>query len=63
MSSSAPQRFDVCIVGGGPAGSITALQLALLGHRVCLFERSVFPRRQVGELLTRGIWPILDSLN
>jgi hypothetical protein len=63
MNSASPQQFDVCIVGGGPAGSIAALRLALLGHRVCLFERSVFPRRQVGESLTRGIRPILDSLN
>ena len=63
MNSASPQQFDVCIVGGGPAGSIAALRLALLGHRVCLFERSVFPRRQVGESLTKGIRPILDSLN
>jgi len=63
MSSPSPQRFDVCIVGGGPAGSIAALRLTLLGHRVCLIERSVFPRRQVGESLTRGIRPVLDSLN
>jgi flavin-dependent dehydrogenase len=63
MSSPSPQQFDVCIVGGGPAGSITALRLALLGHRVCLFERRTFPRQQVGESLTRGIYPILDALN
>jgi flavin-dependent dehydrogenase len=63
MSSQSPQQFDVCIVGGGPAGSIVALRLALLGHRVCLFERSTFPRRHVGESLTPGVWPILDSLN
>ena len=53
--------FDVCVLGGGPAGSITALRLASLGHRVCLVERSAFPRRHAGESLTKGIWPILDS--
>lgn len=63
MNSRSSQKFDVCIVGGGPAGSIAALRLALLGHHVCLIERSVFPRRHVGQSLTRGLRPILDSLN
>lgn len=54
--------FSVCVVGGGPAGSVTALRLARLGHRVCLVERCAFPRAHVGESLTRGVWPILDGL-
>ncbi len=29
---------DVCVVGGGPAGSIAARRLAELGHRVCLID-------------------------
>jgi flavin-dependent dehydrogenase len=55
-------ELDVCVVGGGPAGSITALRLATLGHRVCLVERQVFPRVHVGESLSPGIWPLLDSI-
>jgi len=58
--SEAP--FEVCVVGGGPAGSATALHLRKLGHRVCLVERSRFPRAHVGESLTKGIWPIFETL-
>jgi flavin-dependent dehydrogenase len=54
--------FDACVVGGGPAGSATAIRLAKLGHRVCLVERSKFPRSHVGESLTAGISPIFDLL-
>ncbi|MBV8102693.1 MAG: tryptophan 7-halogenase [Verrucomicrobia bacterium] len=54
-------ELDVCVVGGGPAGALAAFRLATLGHRVCLLERQVFPRPQVGESLSPGIWPLLDS--
>src|SRR4051812_30726999 len=55
-------RYDVCIVGGGPAGSVTALRLAKLGYRICVIERFMFPRPHVGESLTPGTYPILDVL-
>lgn len=35
-------RFDIVVLGGGPAGSIAARGLALLGHRVAMVTR---PRR------------------
>ena len=31
---------DVAVVGGGPAGALTAMRLAQLGHAVALFERA-----------------------
>jgi choline dehydrogenase-like flavoprotein len=34
----APGRFDVCIVGSGPAGLAVALTLAAKGHRVAVME-------------------------
>ena len=37
-------RWDVIIVGAGPAGSATALQLARAGVRVLLLDRARFPR-------------------
>ena len=37
-------RFDVIVVGAGPAGSTTAYRLARAGARVCLLDRARFPR-------------------
>ncbi len=53
---------DICVIGGGPAGAVTALRLAQLGLRVCLVERAAFPRQHVGESLTPSVWPILGML-
>ncbi len=38
------QRFDVLVVGGGPAGSATAHELARAGASVLLADRATFPR-------------------
>ncbi len=56
------RTWDVVVVGGGPAGSVVALRLAQLGHRVCLIERARFPRRALGESLTPGVLPMLESI-
>lgn len=56
------EETEICIVGGGPAGAVTALRLAQLGHSVQLLERASFPRPHVGESLAPGIWPLLDFL-
>jgi flavin-dependent dehydrogenase len=53
---------DICIIGAGPAGSALAARMAALGHRVCLVERSMFPRAHLGESLTPGVLPLLDVL-
>ena len=37
------ERFDVLVVGGGPAGAATAYWLARAGHAVCVVERKTFP--------------------
>ena len=45
--------FDAVIVGGGPAGAVTAAVLASLGHRVVLVERASGTRgRLCGEFLS-----------
>jgi geranylgeranyl reductase family protein len=38
------ERFDVAVVGAGPAGSVTALVLARAGARVALVDKAAFPR-------------------
>jgi flavin-dependent dehydrogenase len=52
-------NVDVCVIGGGPAGSTLASRLAQLGHAVCLVERTPFPRRRLGESLSPGVLPLL----
>ena len=54
---------DALIIGGGPAGSATAILLAKAGWRVTIVERKKFPRRKVcGEYLSATNWPLLKSL-
>jgi flavin-dependent dehydrogenase len=53
---------EICVLGGGPAGSAIARQLVLLGHDVCLIERVPFPRPHVGESLPARILPLLQVL-
>lgn len=36
-------HFDLCVIGGGPAGEKGAAQAAYFGKKVCLVERSVKP--------------------
>jgi geranylgeranyl reductase family protein len=38
------ERFDVAVVGAGPAGSVTAIHLARGGANVLLVDRARFPR-------------------
>jgi flavin-dependent dehydrogenase len=56
------ENFDIAILGAGPAGCCAALRLLTLGYQVVLIERRVFPRSQIGESLSPGIWDILDYL-
>jgi len=53
---------DVAVIGGGPAGSATALELARRGRDVLLFERTRFDGRRFGETLPPEINPLLRRL-
>lgn len=56
-------RFDVAIIGGGPAGSACAAACAKAGARTVLIEKTPFPRDKVcGDCLNPGCWPVLDRL-
>jgi geranylgeranyl reductase family protein len=56
------KRFDVLIVGSGPAGSIAALVLARGGARVALVDKAAFPRdKACGDLIgPRGVQLLRD---
>ncbi len=63
-------RYDVLVIGGGPAGASTAYWLARAGHDVLVVERKVFPRdktcgdgltpRAVHQLEEMGLAPELE---
>ncbi|WP_445368958.1 NAD(P)/FAD-dependent oxidoreductase [Methylomonas sp. BW4-1] len=60
MSQS--ERFDAAVIGGGPAGTSAAIILAKAGKHVVLFERSCFPRFQIGESLLPACWELWRRL-
>ena len=55
-------RFDVLVVGGGPAGSVAALVLARGGVRVALVDKATFPRdKACGDVIgPRGLQLLAD---
>jgi flavin-dependent dehydrogenase len=58
-----PARADVVVVGGGPAGSITAALLARDGHDVVILDRAEFPRSKAcGESINPGVVRELQEL-
>jgi menaquinone-9 beta-reductase len=54
---------EVIVVGGGPAGSATAMLLAQLGHDVMLLDKARFPRHKAcSEYINTGAVQALDDL-
>jgi flavin-dependent dehydrogenase len=47
MISAADERWDIVILGAGPAGSVAAFALARAGHTVLLVDKAKFPRPKV----------------
>lgn len=46
-------KTEVCVIGAGPGGCITAIQLAQLGVNCILVDKAVFPRHKAcGEIIT-----------
>ena len=62
MQNKSPNKSDVIIIGGGPAGSTMASQLAQQGLDVVLFDKDHHPRFHIGESLLPRNLPILAEL-
>lgn len=58
------KKFEIAIIGGGPAGSTAAIFLSELGFDVCLIEKKKFPREVLcGEFLSMEVIEIVKELN
>ncbi|HBG52941.1 MAG TPA: hypothetical protein DDW70_01825 [Rikenellaceae bacterium] len=48
------KEFDVLIIGGGPAGAMTGIELCRKGYSTCIIDKEIFPRPKLcGGLLTQ----------
>ena len=55
------ERFDVAIVGGGPAGSTCAWRLTQSGARVVIVDQKAFPRdKTCAGSVTPPVWDALQ---
>lgn len=56
-------RYDVIVVGAGPAGSTCAAFCAVAGRKTLLLEKAKFPRDKVcGDCINPSCWPVLERL-
>ncbi|MBW8812443.1 MAG: GMC family oxidoreductase [Caulobacterales bacterium] len=53
---AAPGRFDVCVIGAGPAGITLAMDLAKKNKRVALCEAGAFELTQLSQDNYKGAW-------
>lgn len=59
---SIPEKTQILVIGGGPAGSTAATLLSRAGYQVTLFEAGRFPRYHIGESLLPSILQVMDLL-
>ncbi len=59
---SAKIKYDVAVIGGGPAGASSAFYAAKLGLKTILFEKQKYPRKKpCGGALTARCVPLLGK--
>lgn len=61
MNSLVQQKWDATVIGAGPAGAFTALQLARAGKKVLLLDKAHFPRPKVcGSCINQSALGVLQ---
>jgi flavin-dependent dehydrogenase len=60
--SRASTKYDVLVIGGGPAGATFAIRLRGYGFRVALLDRPYVRRQHAGESLPSSVRGIFDAL-
>jgi flavin-dependent dehydrogenase len=55
-------NVDAAVLGGGPAGTAVAIDLARRGYSVVVIERSDYDGARIGETLPPSVQPLLVSL-
>lgn len=57
------QKYDVCIIGGGLAGLVSAIHLSKAGLSVLIIEKNEYPKHKVcGEYISNEVLPYLQQL-
>jgi flavin-dependent dehydrogenase len=56
------KKFDVVIIGGGPAGISAGISLARNGLKVAILEKTNYEQIRIGETLHPSIRPLLTEL-
>jgi len=55
---------EVCIIGAGPGGCATAMQLAKLGIKSVLVDKAIFPRDKIcGDALSGKVMNIFNKID
>jgi flavin-dependent dehydrogenase len=56
------QKFDVAVLGGGPAGASTAISLLQKGYSVAIIEKNDYSEVRIGETIQPQILSLLSHL-